>query len=76
MDHDDLTDLHGDRLATAEARLEGFYWVVLGRNPPKIAYWERGEWWLAGDSRPWQPEAVSVASERLVFRPHLKPVVA
>ena len=30
-----------DEPATRE---EGFYWVVLGRNPPEIAYWERGEW--------------------------------
>jgi hypothetical protein len=21
--------------------------AVLGQNPPEIAYWERGEWWLA-----------------------------
>ena len=42
------------------AREEGFYWVVLGQNPPEIAYWERGEWWLAGDAKPWQPDAVSV----------------
>jgi hypothetical protein len=21
---------------------EGFDWVVLGQNPPEIAYWERG----------------------------------
>ena len=34
------------------AREEGFYWVVLGENPPEIAYWERGEWWLAGVARP------------------------
>ena len=27
-----------------EAFEEGFYWVVLGQNPPEIAYWERGEW--------------------------------
>ena len=40
----DLADCHGDRIATTEARSEGFYWVVLGRNPPEIAYWERGEW--------------------------------
>ncbi len=26
-----------------EAREEGFYWVILGQNPPEIAYWERGE---------------------------------
>jgi hypothetical protein len=23
-------------------REEGFYWVVLGQNPPEITYWERG----------------------------------
>ncbi|HET7881600.1 MAG TPA: hypothetical protein VFL55_11990 [Acetobacteraceae bacterium] len=57
-----------------EIRDEGFYWVVLGQNPPEIAYWERGEWWLAGDAKPWQPEAVEVLSERLSFRPRLKPV--
>ena len=22
-----------------EIRDEGFYWVVLGQNPPEIAYW-------------------------------------
>ena len=37
------------------ARDEGFYWVVLGQNPPEIAYWERSEWWLAGDAKPWRP---------------------
>ena len=56
-----------------EARGEGFYWVALGQNPPEIAYWERGQWWLAGDARPWHPDAVSVASGRLVFRPQLMP---
>ena len=55
-------------------RLEGFYWVILGQNPPEIAYWERGEWWLAGDSKPWHPEAVTVVSDRLVFKPRLAPV--
>ena len=65
-DRDDLTDHHGDRIATTEARLEGFYWVILGQNPPVIAYWKRGEWWLAGDAKPLHPEAVTVASERLV----------
>ena len=55
------------------AREEGFYWVVLGQNPPEIAYWERGEWWLAGDARPWQPAAVNVFSDKLVFRPRLTP---
>jgi len=24
-----------DRIGTTEARAEGFYWVVLGRNPPE-----------------------------------------
>ena len=45
-----------------EAREEGFYWVILGQNPPEIAYWERGGCWLAGDARPWHPDAVYVAS--------------
>jgi len=31
------------------AREEGFYWVILGQNPPEIAYWERGEWWLSSE---------------------------
>ena len=57
-----------------EVREEGFYWVILGQNPPEIAYWKGSEWWLAGDARPWQPEAVTVASNRLVFRPQLMPV--
>jgi hypothetical protein len=56
------------------AREEGFYWVVLGQNPPEIAYWERGEWWLAGGARPWQSDAVNVLSDKLVFRPRLTPV--
>ena len=47
------------------AREEGFYWVELGQNPPEIAYWERGEWWLAGDARPWQPDAVNALSDML-----------
>jgi hypothetical protein len=63
-----------DRIGTIEAREEGFYWVILGRNPPEIAYWERGEWWLAGDPHPWPVDAVTVASERLVFKPRLAPV--
>ena len=33
-DRDDLTGLHGERIATTEARLEGFYSVILGQNPP------------------------------------------
>jgi hypothetical protein len=42
-------------------------------EPPEIAYWERGERWLAGDAKPWQPEAVTVASNRLVLTPRLGP---
>ncbi len=56
-----------------EAREEGFYWATLGQNPPEIAYWERGEWWLAGDARPWKAEA-AVVSDRLVVKPRLAPV--
>jgi hypothetical protein len=26
---------------TPEIRDEGYYWVVLGQNPPEVAYWER-----------------------------------
>jgi hypothetical protein len=70
----DPADCHGDRIAITEARREGFYLVVLGRNPPEIAYWERGEWWLAGDPKPWRQEAVNVVSDRLVFKPRLVPV--
>jgi hypothetical protein len=40
----------------------------------EIAYWKRGEWWLAGDPKPWHPEAVTVVSDRLVFKPRLVPV--
>jgi hypothetical protein len=54
-----------ERSDTVEARSEGFYWVSLGQNPPEIAYWERGECWLAGDPKPWQPDAVAVLSDRL-----------
>jgi hypothetical protein len=32
-----------ERIVTTEARQEGFYWVILGHNPPEIAYWERGK---------------------------------
>ena len=30
--------------------------------------------WLAGDPKPWQPEAVTAVSDRLVFKPRLAPV--
>jgi hypothetical protein len=29
-----------------------------------IKHWERGEWWLAGDARPWQPDAVNDQGEQ------------
>ena len=54
--------------------VEGYYWVALGQNPPEIACWQGGQWWLCGNARPWQPAAVTVVSERLVFRPRLTPV--
>jgi len=34
------------------------------------------EWWLASDSKPWHPEAVTVVSDRLVFKPRLASSVA
>ena len=63
-----------EHIGTAEARLEGFYWVVLGQSPPEITYWVCGEWWLAGEAKPWHPKAGTFASDRLVFRPRLVPV--
>jgi hypothetical protein len=45
-------------LDAVPTRAEGFYWVVLGQNPPEIA----NEWWLAGDAKPLQPS--SAASHR------------
>jgi hypothetical protein len=62
-----------ERIATTEACEAGFYWVVAGKNPPEIACWEGGEWWLAGEAKPWQPEAVTAVSDRLVFKPKLAP---
>jgi hypothetical protein len=46
---------------------------VLGQNPPEIASWERGEWWLTGVAKRWQPAAMSVVGGKLVFRPRLTP---
>jgi hypothetical protein len=63
-----------DRIGTTEARQEGLLLGDPGQNPPEIAYWERGEWWLAGDARRWHADAVTVASERLIFKPQLAPV--
>ena len=30
-------------------------WCSARSNPPEIARWKRGEWWLADYSKPWQP---------------------
>jgi hypothetical protein len=57
-----------------EARDEGFYWVILGQNPPEVAYWDHGAWLLVGRDDLWRPDAVTVVSDRLVFRPKLVPV--
>jgi hypothetical protein len=46
-------------------RPEGYYWVRLGQNPPEVAYWQGGEWWLCGNDRPWEADAVTVLSRRL-----------
>jgi hypothetical protein len=51
-----------------EVREEGFYWVILGQNPPEIAYWERGEWWLAGDAKPWHSDAATAVSLATAWR--------
>ena len=75
LDVDGTADIAvNDRIGTTEVREAGFYWVILGQNPSEIAYWERGERWLAGDARPWRAEAVTVVSDRLVFKPRLVPV--
>jgi hypothetical protein len=63
-----------DRISNTEARQEGFYWVVLGKSLPEVAFWARGEWWLTGETTPWQAAAATVVSERLVFKPRLAPV--
>jgi hypothetical protein len=62
-----------ERIGTTEVRRRA-YWVITSQNPPEIAYWERGEWWLAGDPKPWHPVSVTVASDRLVFKPKHAPV--
>ena len=57
------------------AREEGR--LLLGDARPEPAgdrHWERGEWWLAGDAKPWQPDAVDVLSDKLVFKPLPTPV--
>jgi hypothetical protein len=42
----DETDRHqiGEGSSGSASREESSYWVILGQNPPEIAYWERGEW--------------------------------
>jgi hypothetical protein len=51
---------HDEASVAAALQEQGFYWVVLGQNPPESAHWERGEWWLCGENRPWQPEALGL----------------
>ena len=46
-------------------RPEGYYWVRLGQNPPEVACWQGGEWWLCRNDRPWQADAVTVLSSSL-----------
>jgi len=65
-----------DRIARTEPRPEGFYWVALGQNLPEIANWERGEWWLTGDPRPWRPEAASSRWLPCPAAAHLRRVIA
>ena len=60
--------------STPPATEEGYYWVILGQNPPEIAFCQGGEWWLCGNARPWQDDVVTVASDRLVYKPRLRPV--
>ena len=45
-------------------RLSGPGWS----ESTEIPYWEQGEWWLAGDAKPWQPDAVNVAGVGLTDR--------
>ena len=52
-----------------DAREEGFYWVFFGQNPPENAYRKPDDWWLWDENRLWQPDAVTVASDRLTHRP-------
>jgi hypothetical protein len=62
-----------------EPQEEGFYWVVVGQNPPEIAYRERGEWLLCGQEHPGnrcrdccqQPPRLQTATGScgMIFRP-------
>ena len=56
-------------LPDVAASLRGLYGAQI---PGQLTL--KGEWWLAGDPKPWHPEAVTVVSERLVFKPRLAPV--
>jgi hypothetical protein len=55
-----------DRSTTAE--------TMLGANPPEIGFWNGEEWWFVGDLTPKRPDAVTVVSDRLVFKPRLTTV--
>jgi hypothetical protein len=50
-------------------RVEGFYWVVLGQNPPEGRLLGTGRVVARWNVKPWQPEAVTVICDRLIFRP-------
>jgi hypothetical protein len=56
-----MTDLR-EMIGAKEARVEGFYWLVLGQNPPESG----GGWPVTRGPR--QTEAVTVASGRLAFQ--------
>ncbi len=49
---------------------------VAARNSSVRSYCaaERGEWWLSGNARPWQSDAVNVLSDKLVFKPRSTPI--
>ena len=72
-ERENIADPHGDRIATTEARLEGFYWVILGQNPLRSP---TGSVASGGSpmSLAWQPDAMTVLSDKLVFRPRSTPV--
>ena len=66
---DDRADRH-DGGAAGGLLLGGYSVRTRRRSPTGSA----ASGWLAGDAKPWQLEAVTVVSERLVFKPRLSPV--
>ncbi len=67
--HEDGRADFGDQIGATEAQEEGFYWVTIGQTAPRIAHWSRGKWWVAGDSKPWRADAVTIVSGQVVFKP-------